>query len=216
ADEYAVFVGGMHGKNHFTSSFIMNFFFELCSAFENDGTIEGLKVKRALSGRGLIVIPCLNPDGCEIATKGKSALLNMKNPPTFLARNSFSDFTYNLRGVDLDRIFDIAPKKECESSALYDFCKATPIRHVIVFEGGEGQIIAPCLNRNLQRSIQMSEIMITSTGYPVRFSEEGFTNWFSHTFKKPSFTALTPPPNEKEYPKGYLELRELMMLSAIM
>ena len=92
AEEYALFVGGIHGNCHFTSSLIMSFFLELCSAFENNGTIEGLKVKRALSGRGIIVIPCLNPDGCEIAAKGKSALLNIKNPPPSLAKNSFSDF----------------------------------------------------------------------------------------------------------------------------
>lgn len=221
AEEYALFVGGIHGNAHFTSTILMAFFFEICQAFLNDGAIEGLKVKRALSGRGLAVVPCLNPDGCEIALKGKSAFLNMQNTLEKLTKGNCSDFSLNARGVDLDRVFALNPNKESESAALFTFCETHPIRHAVAFDEGEKQIFAPRLAGGSDRSLAMSEIMISSTGYNLSRTKSSqsvsdFAEWFSSKYEKPAFALLSERPNKNEYIKRYCQLREFMILTAIM
>ncbi len=215
AEEYALFVGGIHGNSHFTSAFLYTFFKELSEAYLNDGVIEGLKVKKALGGRGLIIVPCLNPDGCEIAVSGKTALGNMRFSALRLARKNYSDFSFNARGADIEKVFSTAPLQEPESLALVNLCKNIKIRHLITFDKGENQLLLPELCNLPTRSTRMAEIMLTVSSLRLDYENTfGLSHWFCKEYFKPSFKVLLD--SNDDYKSGYKAIRELLMLSAIM
>ncbi len=218
AEEYVLFVGGVHGNAHFTSALLMTFLDELCSEIQEDGVIEGLKVRKALTGKGIIFIPCLNPDGCEIATHGKSAMGNFEPYLRHFVKKDCSDYAHNARGTDIDLAFSSSPLKEPESAALYSLCESNAIRHAIVFDKGGGEITVPQCSP--KRSSRMTEIMVSTTGYNLRLCEEtsekpSFTEWFSEKYSKPAFSLLSFA-EEANYIKLYTSLREFMMFGAIM
>ena len=72
AASYVLFTAAFHGSEHITSVMLITFIKNLCEAIRLDGSIDGVKIRRALSGRGLIFVPLVNPDGCEISIHGKS------------------------------------------------------------------------------------------------------------------------------------------------
>ena len=225
ADECALFVGGIHGPDSFSSGLLAAFFEELCDAVESDGAIEGLKVRKALWGRALTIIPCLNPDGCEIASKGKAGCGNRLEEIKNISGFDFKKFSTNARGVDIDLNFSgRSALSEPESHALSVFVKEHNIRHSLVFGSGNGELITPGGEKIPARSSRMTEIMTATTGYNISFNKndrrrEGFMDWFCGEFFKPAFKILPTVPEqmkESDYIKVYKNLRELMMLTSIM
>jgi g-D-glutamyl-meso-diaminopimelate peptidase len=71
-NEYVLFAGAFHGREHITTSLLLKFCEDLCEALDNDESLEGLHVRRAMYGRGLIIIPTINPDRCEVSIHGRS------------------------------------------------------------------------------------------------------------------------------------------------
>ena len=247
--EYVLFAGGFHGSEHITSTMLLRFCEELCSALDNDRVIEGLNVRKAMYGRGLIIAPCVNPDGCEISRFGLAATGGSR----FLRKISGGDFEHynaNARGVDINHNFDadwkelrerekssgiigptrsrfggFSPESEPETVALCELCRNTPIRHAIAFHSQGEVIYAPTGPNPPKRSERMAEIMAASSGYALENPEGlavggGFKDWFIAEFNRPAFTVeigrgKNPLPLEN-YPKIYKQIRELLMLSAIM
>ncbi len=226
AEEYAVFVGGVHGRDSFTVGFLLAFFDELCRGLSEGGSIEGLNVARAISGRALMVIPCLNPDGCEISAKGKAGCLNRLSEIMQYSNGNLKEYSLNARGVDID--LDFTAYRGCrepESFALKEILKEAGVRQVVIFGSGNNEIISPQGAKIPSRSNRMTEIMAASTGYTVSANRndrrrEGFMQWFSAEYFKPAYKVLPKVPmgkiSESQYIGIYKELRELMMLCAIM
>ncbi len=220
AEEYVLFVGGISGKEGYTSLLLTAFLYDLSKALSLGESFEGLLVRRALKGRALAVVPCLNPDGCEIAEKGKAGCGNFEKTISVFAKNGFEGFNTNARGVDLDRNFAaFSGITEPETVALDSFINELPLRHVVVFGAGNGEIVSAHSEYTEQRSLRMGEIMATSTGYvfekqPLIY--EGFIDRVGRVHKKPAFKILCPKPRGEELFKLYKELREVLILSAIM
>lgn len=217
ADEYALLLGGVHGNAHFTCAILMAFLDELCSKIQQNGIVEGIKVRKALVGKGLIVVPCLNPDGCEIATHGKAAMGSYEPYLQHLVKNDYGNYIYNARGTDIDLAFS-APLKEPESAALYSLCENNNIRHAVILDKGGGEIVMP--SNSPQRSSRMAEIMVSSSGYNLKFANENLSNlhlteWFCQKYSAPAFSLLSNA-EEDNYLKLYTSLRELLMLVTIM
>lgn len=219
AKEYSLFIGGIHGCDNFTSILLYTFIEELCKAIKDDGSIEGLRVRRALDGRAVAVIPCLNPDGCEIASKGKGGCGNIHDYVFKLVNGQYKAFAFNARGSDLDLKFNEKNVySEPETSAAANFISSVSVRHAILLEAGRNEIIKPC-NDNSLRTSRMSEILVASTGYCIPSDEiqphtDGFLNWFYTLYNKPAFKILPHTPHNTA--ELYKALREAIMLSAIM
>lgn len=217
AEEYSLFVGGIHGNAQFTTAILMAFLDELCCKLQEDGVMEGLKVRKAFTGRGLIVVPCLNPDGCEIASHGKSAMGSNESYLQRLVKNNCEEYSLNARGADIELSFFSSPLKEPESAALYSLCESNSIRHAIFFDKGEGEILVP--ENSPPRSCRMAEIMVSTTGYGLQLSGEDskasiLDNWFCKKYSKPAFKLLSFA-EESDYSGLYSSLREFLIISAI-
>lgn len=217
ASEYVLFAGGFHGSEHITASLLLRFAEELAEALATDDSIEGLRARRAMYGRGLIIIPCVNPDGCEIARFGAAA----GDGGRFLRRISGGDYTHfnaNARGVDINHNFDadwetlremeraagitgpsktrfggFSPESEPETAALCKLCRSVTVRHAVAFHSQGEVIYAPTGDKKPPRSDRMAEIMAASSGYLIDEPEGlavggGFKDWFIKEFARPAFT----------------------------
>ena len=216
ASQYTVLASAFHGSEHITSTVLLMFIEELCEALDKGGYIAGLNARRALKGRGVIFIPCVNPDGCEISIMGKPPENDIAN--IFKHKTDFKKWNANARGVDINHNFNAdwfalrekernegiygpaptrfggyKPESEPETQALINLCEKVEIRHVLALHSQGEVIYWNYGNNQIARSRKMAEIMATSSGYaldiPVGLSYGGgFKDWFIEEFKRPGFT----------------------------
>ena len=103
-----LYCGGFHGSEYLTILALLKFFEECCEAMESDKTVGGCKIGNFLSIRGLTIVPCVNPDGTEIALHGSDAAFKYK-PLVEKAKAERLDYGQSLmthamvfQGVNLD------------------------------------------------------------------------------------------------------------------
>lgn len=216
ASQYTLITAAFHGSEHITSTVLLMFIEELCHALNEGGYIAGLNARRALRGRGIIFVPCVNPDGCEISITGKPPLNDIAH--IFKSKTDFKKWNANARGVDINHNFDAdwyllrekernegiygpspsrfggyKPESEPETQALINLCKKADIRHVLALHS-QGEVIYWNYGKNMPyRSRKMAEIMVTSSGYsldvPLSIATGGgFKDWFIDRFNRPGFT----------------------------
>lgn len=218
ASEYCLMAAAFHGSERITSTVLLMFFEELCRAIQNNSSIAGLKMPRALRGRGVIFVPCVNPDGCDISLLGAAACGGLKDNIAKLCNNDFAHWNANLRGVDINHNFNadwqnlrekeralgiygpaptrfggFKPESEPETLALTELCRTAKIRHVLALHT-QGEVIYWSYGKKQpSRGRKMAEIMATSSGYaldiPTGIADGGgFKDWFIEEFNRPGFT----------------------------
>lgn len=218
AASYVLFAAAFHGSEHITCTLLVEFIKRLCLAIEQDGSIDGVKIRRALNGRGIIFVPLVNPDGCEISLHGKAGCGEAEPFISKLSGGDYAHFNANARGVDLNHNFDAnwqalkrremdagifspsptrfggySPTSEPETVALCTLCKTFNIRHAIALHS-QGEVIYPPEKEcRPPRSLKMAEIMSASSGYSIEYPEGlalggGFKDWFVKEFFRPAFT----------------------------
>lgn len=216
--QYCLMTAGTHGSERITSTILLMFIEELAYCIKNQALISGLKMPRALKDRGVIFIPCVNPDGCEISLLGKNACGQQANNIAKLCNNDFSKWNSNFRGVDLNHNFDAgweklrelekkegifgprysrfggySPESEPETRALTNLCRTINIRHVLALHS-QGEVIYWSYGKNRPaRSEKMAQILATSSGYSLDVpcllaTGGGFKDWFIEKFNRPGFT----------------------------
>ena len=218
ADEFVLFVAAVHGSEHITTNVILTFLEELCFALKSGGFIAGLNAKKAMQGRSIIVVPCVNPDGVEISIHGATAAGNMANKLEKLCKGEFKFWNANLRGVDINHNFDagwqilsnrekqagiygpsmtrfggFSPMSEPETIALAELCNTYKIRHVVALHSQGEVIYWNYGSKPIPRAQKMAEIMATSSGYALDVPTGlalggGFKDWFIDTYSRPGFT----------------------------
>ena len=216
--EYVLFAAAFHGSEHITANVLMMFIEEFCSAYEKNRTLCGINIRRALGKRGVIFVPCVNPDGCEIAIRGADGCLKEKDKIYKMCQGDFAHFNANLRGVDINHNFDAGwealrllerksgilgpaptrfggkrPHSEPETVAMVNLCKQYNVHHAVALHS-QGEVIYWSYN-GLEGKVskQMAEIMATTSGYaldvPVSLATGGgFKDWFITEFLRPAFT----------------------------
>ena len=185
---YSLITAATHGSERITSNVLLMFVEDLCKAITSDKSIEGVNVRKGLYGRGVIFIPCVNPDGCDISLLGKSACGKKANVYSNLCDGNFKKWNANARGVDINHNFDaswqelrkkeislgiigpgptryggVCPNSEPETKALVDLCEKTYIRHVVsTVEIGKGENPLPT-SETFKIYKQIRELLILST-----------------------------------------------------
>ena len=218
AREYALFAAAIHGSERITCSLLLRFTEELCEALENDTEFSGLNARRAFNGRGLIIVPLVNPDGCEIALHGPSGSGYLDGAVRSIGGTCFEKWNANARGVDIihnfaagwhelkelelkngitgpamTRFGGYSPESEPETIALTQLCRTARIRHVLAFHSQGEVIYWSYRDKEPPKAKKMAQIMATSSGYaldaPMGLAVGGgFKDWFISEFNRPGFT----------------------------
>ena len=218
SESYCLIVAGVHGSERITSTVLLMFIEELCRAVKYNGTLAGIRVRKALSGRGMIFVPCVNPDGCDISLLGAKACGEHSNKIAKLCNRDFTHWNANLRGVDINHNFDAGweelrqkerecgiygpsptrfggtrPHSEPETVALTELCRNTNIRNCLALHSQGEVIYWNYGDKTPPRAKKMAEIMATSAGYaldtPLSIATGGgFKDWFISEFSRPGFT----------------------------
>lgn len=215
---YTLFAAAFHGSEHITSNICLMLLEELAAAYKANASVEGIKIRKALEGRGIIFVPRVNPDGCEISLFGAAAAGERADIITKQCAGEFSRWNANLRGVDINHNFNAdfeevkrrereagiytacrsryggtRPESEPETAALVKLCKTENIHHVCALHT-QGEVIYwgykdHCLSRNRQ----MAQILAATGGYALDVPTGtavggGFKDWFVSYFERPGFT----------------------------
>ena len=165
ASEYVLFTACFHGSEHLTTTLLLKFAEELCEAIKNGGSVAGINIKRVMTGRAVIIVPRVNPDGAEISIGGISSVGSLARSINKLSRGNTKKWNANARGVDINHNFDAdweelsrlekengiygpsptrfggpKPFSEPESVAIKNLCETLRIRHALAFHS-QGEVI---------------------------------------------------------------------------
>ncbi len=218
SEEYVLFTATFHGSEHITSNTLLMFIEDLCSALKNGTELAGLNIRRVMTGRSIIFVPLVNPDGAEISIHGPSAAGQLEGTVKKISKGDYIHWNANLRGVDINHNFNadwerlhtleresgiLVPsmtrfggykaESEPETQALVKLCRTYRIRHAIALHS-QGEVIyweyGP---KKPPRAQKMAEIMATASGYELSSPEGlavggGFKDWFIKEFNRPAFT----------------------------
>lgn len=218
AAEYVLYAGAFHGSEHITINLLLKFTEQLCKALTNGTSLSGFDMRRVMMGRGLIIVPCVNPDGVEISIHGPATSGYMAAKVAKLCVNNHEKWNANMRGVDINHNFDAdwsalheleqangiygpamtrygghKPVSEPETAALVELCNTYSIRHAIAFHSQGEVIYSGYDNIPVPRMQKMAEIMSSVSGYTLDTPTGlavggGFKDWFISRFRRPAFT----------------------------
>ncbi len=215
--ERVLYAGGFSGTDWGSTLLLLHFAKSLCHALDTGGRISDIDVRRALLGRGILFVPCLNPDGMEIVLHGADSARELSQCVTALCDNP-KNWRANARGVDLTHNFDAgwyilrqlenlagisgpsparfggdAPESEPEPRLLTGLCRRVKLRHALAL-GGTGESICWQYGKfTPDRSQLMAKILSVTSGYRPEdgggLSDHGtFQDWFIDEFHRPAFT----------------------------
>ena len=218
SNNYSLIAAAFHGSEHITTNILLFFIEELCEALVRDSALAGVDARKALTGRGIIFVPRVNPDGCEISIHGAAACGELKESMARICKRDFLHWNANFRGVDINHNFNAGwkelkilerqagiygpsptryggsrPESEPETVALTNLCRSGRIRQAMALHT-QGEVIYWNYGEDKPpRSEKMAEIMATSSGYALDFPVGisvggGFKDWFISELKRPAFT----------------------------
>lgn len=214
--DFTLFVAGDDPAFRISTLILLQFITELSEKILSGSEMCGINIRRAMFGRGVMILPLLNPDGYEIALRGQSGCYNMADKISKLCGGDYTKWRANLRGVDISRNFLLGfkerrieeqklcisgpgfagfsgyrPESEPETVALADFCRSKYVRQLINLSLG-GQTIMYSGFAEPERSVKMAEIMAAVTSFsispPITNKNLSFSDWFAYEFGKSAIT----------------------------
>lgn len=201
-----LYVGGVHGLEWLTVLLLLKFSFHLSEA------------ATLLENRGAIIIPCLNPDGTDIAINGAQGAKELAQYVTEIANGDFSNWQANANGVDLNHNFDAgyeqlkqmeikagitgpSPRQyggehafsEPETKALGSVCRLFDVQKAFAFHSQGEEIFYQYGKNTPPQSRLMAELLSQTSGYKLCVqdglaSHGGFKDWFIDKLSRPAFT----------------------------
>lgn len=216
--DYVLYTAATHGSERITTTVLLRFVEELCDSLKNGKRLSEVDINTAMYGRGIIFVPIVNPDGCEISLKGAAGCVGHSGRIYKLCGGDFEHWNANLRGVDINHNFDAGwkelhelerqngyfgpgptryggqrPMSEPETLALAELCQRVNIRYVMSLHS-QGEVIYWDYDGiPTHRGKKMAEIFAASSGYaldvPTALAQGGgFKDWFIKTYRRPGFT----------------------------
>lgn len=217
-EDCVLYCGAFHGMEWLTSLLLYRYLDSVCAAADRGGCVAQIKITRFLKRRGLVVVPCVNPDGVEISVHGAQTAGTFANLVTHVSGGKTARWQANAAGVDINHNFDAGwellhqaeqkagisspaptrfggerPESEPETQALTRFCRNNHIHHAVAFHS-QGEEIYWHFGENTPPSADtMATVMARSSGYKKSSPEGlavggGFKDWFITEFSRPAFT----------------------------
>lgn len=213
-----LYTGATHAQEWLTTLLLLRFFEELCHALKEKTPFCGTSLEGVYQSRGIILVPLVNPDGLEIATKGPSGAGRFRNKVENWQQQSDLSWQANARGVDLNHNFDAGfsllhkmeieagilkpgprryggqkPNSEPETRALVRLCKNLAIQKVFAFHSQGEEIYYSYGEHTPSNAKLLAEALAVPCGYRVchpqgMASHGGFKDWFIDTQHRCGFT----------------------------
>lgn len=212
-----LYCGGFHGSEYQTILALLKFVNECALSIKNNSKIGGHNVGDFLKVRGLTVVPCVNPDGVEIALNGSDSALKYKDLVEEVSDNT-DKWQANARGVDINHNFNAgwcelkkrelsrnikkpaptrfggnSPESEPETKALTTLCRNTDFERALALHSQGREIYCSFGEHTPVLSFRLASVFSQASGYNIGFPEEiatggGFKDWFIEKFRKPALT----------------------------
>ena len=213
-----LYAGAFHGTEHITSALLLRFAERVCRSAERRAPLSQMNIRLILKEHHLLIIPRVNPDGCEIALHGGQGAPELADRLSRLCGKDFGRWNANAQGVDINHNFNAgwerlqameraagifgpgprqyggpSPESEPETIALTRLCRERCVSHVLAFHSQGEEIYWRYGSRTPRRSKKMAEIFAASSGYtqeaPIGLaSHGGFKDWFIQEMGRPGFT----------------------------
>ncbi len=217
-DDAVLYAGAFHAQEWLTALVLLRFVERLCLALDTGGTIAGMDCRKALLGRGVIIVPCVNPDGVEIALTGPQAAGDLTDEVMRISGGDLSTWNANARGVDINHNFDAgwhilrqleqpkgidgpsprryggsSPASEPETQALVALCERVNPRLVLALHSQGEEIYWKYGERTPAGAELMARVLAMASGYELKTpsviaSHGGFKDWFIEKHGRPGFT----------------------------
>ena len=214
--EPLLIAAGTHGQEWLTCLLALRFAEALLRAQAGNGMLwlaEGRSVTRSV-----IVVPCVNPDGVEIALRGPEAAGDYAALVASLLADNPDDWNANARGVDINHNFDAnwetlrqletdsgitgpaprryggeAPESEPETQAMVALCNTRLPRMLLALHSQGREIYWRYGDTLPPDSRVLAELFAAASGYRLidnagLASYGGFKDWFIAAFNKPGYT----------------------------
>ncbi|MBE6753863.1 MAG: gamma-D-glutamyl-meso-diaminopimelate peptidase [Ruminococcaceae bacterium] len=213
-----LYTGAFHAQEWLTAVLLLRFAEQLCIALDENRHIAEVDCRRAMLDHGLVIVPCVNPDGVELVLSGTDSAGILADEVRHISRGDLSDWNANARGVDLNRNYDAgwhisrqlehslgidapaprryggsAPHSEPETQAMVRLCRQMNFRSVFAFHSQGEEIYWKYGEHTPARSALMAKVLAASCGYTAAQPEDiashaGFKDWFIEKYRRPGFT----------------------------
>lgn len=212
-----LFCGGFHGSEYLTILALLKFAEESADSFCNNKNTQKNKIYNLLKTTGLSIVPCVNPDGTEIALHGSKSA---KSYSAFVESTSANtqNWQANARGIDINHNFNAGwyalkqreldmnitkpsptrfggpfPESEPETKALTTLCKNNNFKASLALHSQGREIYCSFGNNTPRSSFLLAELASKASGYSIATPEDiatggGFKDWFIEKFHKPALT----------------------------
>ncbi len=211
-----IIAAGFHSQEWLTALLALRFAEILLFSKANNSPVWGIDIHGIT--RSVIIVPCINPDGVEIAVSGFESAGRYAENAKKIAASSSEKWNANARGVDLNHNFDAGwqecrkmetdsgifgpsprryggymPESEPETKALVHICRLYTPRMAIALHSQGEEIFWEYGNKKPPRSEEIAKIFSAVSGYELLensglASHGGFKDWFIDYFNKPAFT----------------------------
>ncbi len=218
AETGVLWVSAHHGLEWLTTLLVLKFLNDICEKINNNEEICSINIKKSFEQRGLVIVPCLNPDGVEIAVNGFKSSVKSSPMLALMDETLSKVWQSNANGVDLNHNYDAgwdelhnleishgitgpshtryggeSPESEPETHALATFCRKNNFEYAIAFHSQGEEIYWNYGKHTPKSSERFAKIFALMSGYSVSHPEGlavggGFKDWFIEKFRKPAYT----------------------------
>lgn len=212
-----LYCGGFHGSEYQTVLALLKFAEECGASIKSDKKVGGYSIGDFLKIRGLTIIPCVNPDGVEIAINGSEAALKYKTLVDNITKET-RKWQANAKGVDINHNFNAGwcelkkreisrgitspastrfggncPESEPETRALTSLCRSFDFERALALHSQGREIYCSFGKHTPVLSFRLASVFSQASGYNIAFPEDiatggGFKDWFIEYFRRPALT----------------------------
>ncbi len=213
-----LFAGGFHAQEWLTCLVLLRFLEKVCDCLSKRKKLSGVDISSAFLTKGITIIPCINPDGVEIALRGAETAGEYEELVRNISKGDLSCWNANCKGVDINHNFDAgwgilrkmeseagifgpscgkygghAPHSEPETRNLVRFCEHNNVDHAFAIHSQGEEIYWSYGNNTPENSLTMANIFSVCSGYELvqnnsLASHGGFKDWFIEYFRRSAFT----------------------------
>lgn len=209
---------GFHGSEWIGCLAALKFAERLAYGIQHNRLLCSVEVRRAFSNLGITVVPCVNPDGTEIAVNGLEGARSLRHFVEKIGGDDLSKYNANAKGVDINHNFDAGwrtlrqmemengitgpssrqyggefPESEAETKALANLCRNEDFRQVMAIHSQGEELYWQYGENTPPQAEMMAKILADSCSYTLvtndaLASHGGFKDWFIEKFGRPGFT----------------------------